>query len=451
MLDIERIEKQYDLSGLKYKDISLWSYLRGVYGPYSLAKSRGILENNFKNRIVHKVKLLRNTFYGFFNIFKKYDYIVFSDTDSQKLIDGYYYDRMAHGVIEDLGIDNTLYVENLNKEEYYNIEQTKYFKISYHIFSLISNILFLFSKSKKINFSKLNTINKQYNIHIDYSKEIHKFISLFSVYRFFFKIKKPKIVFVTCFTKRTIVKAANDLGITTVEFQHGVINDNYAYNLPQGCDYSFHSKYLLVYGQNDKKLFETYNYLENKMNVFTVGNWYLQKVSLTSIDFKINTKYQYKCIVSLQSPIAKEMISFINIASKQLTNYFFIVVPRIEKNLDTFKELENVKYFSQYNCYEIANECDIHISGYSSCVMEAPVFGLTNIFVNFKDLSQYYYADYIYNQKYNHIVNNEEEFVALVNDIEILTKDRVKELHSLYFESNSDELDGFVKIIKEIK
>ena len=41
--------------------------------------------------------------------------------------------------------------------------------------------------------------------------------------------------------------------------------------------------------------------------------------------------------------------------------------------------------------------------------------------------------------------------MALVNDIEILTKDRVKELHSLYFESNSDELDGFVKIIKEIK
>lgn len=451
MLDIERIEKKYDLSDLKYKGFYVWPYLRGIYGPYSLAKNRGIQNKGLGNRISQKIKLLINAFYGFFNIFGKYDYIVFSDTDSQKLIDGYYYDRMAHGVIEELGINNTLFVENLNKEEYYNIKQSKYFKVSYHLFSLISNILFAISKQKKINFSKLNTINKEYDMGIDYSKEIHKLVSLYSVYRLFFKIKKPSIVFVTCFTKRTIVKAANDLGITTVEFQHGVINDNYAYNLPLKCDHSFHSKYLLVFGQNDKTLFDNYDYLESKSNVFAVGNWYLQKISQISIDLNIDPKYKFKIVVSLQSPIAKDMIAFVSNIAKQLDNCFFIIVPRLENDLSTFRESNNVKYFSKYNCYEIANECDIHLSGYSSCVMEGPALGLTNIFVNFKDLSQYYFADYIQNQKYNYIVNNEEEFVELVSNIKILTKNTVKELHSSYFESNVDELNSFMKIIKEIK
>jgi len=449
MLDIEKIENKYNLEELKYKDFKIWNYLRGVYGPYSLFKHRGVKNKNTIEKIKNKTTLLKDSFYGIHNYFKSYDYIIFGDTDSLKLIDDKYHDRMAHGIMEYFGIDKFLYIENKNKKRYFRQNSSTYKKASAHLLSLFANVVYLLSRKDTISFKVLDEINSEFKMNIDYSASINKFISAYNIYTKLFKIKKPKAVFVTCFTKRAIVKAANDLNIPTIEFQHGVISDNYAYNSPIKSDHSFHSKYLLVYGNNDKRLFDEYNYIKNKRNIFAIGSYYINYLKASNIDLKINKKYKYKIVVSMQSPIANDMIEFIENVACELNDMLFILVPRVEMDLKTFKEMDNVKVFKYFDCYQIANQCDIHVSGYSSCVIEAPALGLTNIFINFKGLSKYYFEKYIDNKSYNYVVDTEKEFINLLRNINIKDKKSVSIEHNDYFMSNTLELNRFLEILEK--
>ncbi|MBI59951.1 hypothetical protein CL657_01880 [bacterium] len=454
MLNIEKIEKKYDLSGLKYKEFYLWPFLRGVYGPYTLNQNRGIKvpkKKNLFSKIIN-VKAYKIYFFGVFNIFRQYNYIIFSDTDSLKPVGNKIYDRMAHGVMEFLDVNSFLYVKDFNSNMSFNYKKCIYKSISNHFFILLSRLTFLFVKKIPSKIDILDSINLEYDISIDYEYEINKFLSLYYTYKTLFKIKKPKVVFVTCFTKRSVVKAANDLNIPTIEFQHGVISKNYAYNLPMGCDYSCHPKYLLVYGESEKKIFEKYNYLKNNNNIYVIPNFYVNKISNLKIDLGIPSSYKYKVVVSLQNPVQKEMVDFINNVSKRLPNFFFILVPRLTKTLSDFKLSHNVNKYEEHNFYEIANQCDLHVTAYSTCALEAPVFGLPNIFVNIKGLSKYYYSDFIFDKSYNFLVNNELEFVNLMNDFKFEEKDFIKLAHKDYYSQDQYLLNRFIKILrKEIK
>lgn len=435
MLDIERIEKKYDLSGLKYKDIYIWSYLRGVYGSKSLYKSRNVrITKTQKLRVYKKILSLKNIFYGFNNWFRRYEYIFFGDTDSLKIIHDKYGDRMGHGLIEAYGENNVLYIEALNKERHFSLKKSHYKKVSeafLHIIIKVLQTIFIFFQRCFDN-RTLEDINSEYQLNINYSSAVKKFEAEYIVYKILFRIKNPKAIFTTCFTRRSIFKAANDLGIMTVEFQHGVIENNYAYNFPSDNYNNFTPRYLLVYGNNDRKLFEKYKYTNN---VITIGNYYLDYIKSKSIDLHDVVNFKYKVIVSLQTPIAKQMNQFINQVASALDDYCFIIVPRQKRDLNTLKITSNVKTFQDYNCYEIVNECDIHISSYSTCLLEVPFFGLTNIFINFENLSNYYYKNYIEEKDYNYIVESQEELIQLLKRRTFQDRKSVLEQHSSHFSS----------------
>jgi len=362
MLDIEEIEKKYNFENLVYKDIKIWGYLRGVYGPYSLFKHRGIKEKTIFLKIKDKFNYFIDAFTGIYNYFKDYEYIIFSNLDSLKLVNHEYHDRMAHSTMEYFGFEKCLYIATNNKKLPKYKQRIKYNYASSYFLLLLSKFFYTFHIKNKIKLEALDIVNKEFKIKIDYSNHIYKFLSLYYIHKVFFKIKSPKVVFVTGFSARAIVKAANDLGIPTVEFQHGVISDNYVYNSPIKDDYSFQAKYLLVYGNNDKKLFNSYNYIQDKNNIFAIGNYYIDSIQSSTINLPIDRDYKYKVIVSLQSPIAKDMLNFIFSVAEELKDILFILVPRVESDLKIFEEKENVKYYPDFNCYELANNCDIHIS-----------------------------------------------------------------------------------------
>lgn len=456
MLDIERIEKKYNLSQLKFKNFYIWGYLRGVYGSYTLYKQRGAIDNNGKNsfadtKINRLKKYIKNLFYGFKNWFKKYDYIVFSDTDTLKEINGKYRDRLSHKVMLEFGVEKFLYIETSNKKSYYPLNKCDYYKVSDAFVFFISRLLFMFLKFKiKYKNELLDTINKEFDLKIDYQKEVIKFYSEYIMYQILFKIYKPKIIFVTCFTKRAIVKAANDLNILTVEFQHGGIENNYAYNSPLKNDYSFQSKVLCVYGYNDKKLFNKYNYIQNNDNIFVTGNYYLEYVSnLNTSQISELKKYKKTVAVSLQSTVAKEMISFVEGIADELNDIAFILIPRIESDLKYLKKKkENIFIFKQYNCYELVKLADIHLSAYSTCLLEAPIFGVLNLFYNIKGNSVYYFKDYIESKFYNYLINDKNDFVKVIKSISRIDKIKIQLAHSDYIAVKENEFEQFIKYLK---
>ncbi|MCK9491392.1 MAG: hypothetical protein M0Q24_04820 [Sulfurimonas sp.] len=444
MLDIEKIEKKYNLSNLKYKNFFIWAYLRGVYGSVSLYKNREyIITKAEKFNIYKNILNFKNLFYGFKNWFSKYNYIFFGDTDSLKIINEKYGDRMGHEMIQLLGEKNFLYIESLNKEKFYSIKDSYYKKVSENFIFIFIKIIqiFLILTQKKYKKNILDEINKEFVLDINYNKFLKKFEAEYFVYSWLFKIYKPKLIVITCFTRRTIIKSANDLNITTIEFQHGVIKSNYAYEVLNKLDRNFSPLYLLVYGDNDKSYLEPYDYSNN---IISIGNYYLNYIKSKNIIIKEFDMFNLKIVVSLQSPVAENMNLLINNISLKFPNILFIVVPRREIDKKNLNLSKNVKIISKYNYYEIANECDLHISSYSTCLIEAPFFGLSNIFINFNGLSDYYYKDYINDKSYNYKVDTEKELITLLENIKPKEKCLVMKEHNGFFAADK-HIGDFVK------
>jgi len=432
MLIIDKIENNLKE---ELNQISYWPYLRLVYGQYSMNQDRNIYQKISKLDIL-KVRLsfLKVMFFGFKNFFRNYDYIFFGSTDGLKKIDNKYIDRLGHGVMDYYGLDKVLYIEYFNRGKYSSLASSDYKRVSYSIFQFLAKFFFVLDKNTYSN-DFLDKINKKYNMKIDYQYEIKKIISITKLCKLYFKIVKPKKIFITAYTYKGVVKAAKELSIECIEFQHGVITNNYAYRYNYIKDKSYNPDKLIVYGRQDMETILKFDYLSSSENIILGGNFYLNHIYKHNV--KLSNNYSSKIGVSLQTPIAKEMISIITQCAEALPDILFILIPRSKNDLDTYIELSNLKVYEELNCYQIINECMIHITGYSTCSTEAPSLGLLNIFVNIEQRSEFYYKEYIENNFFNYIV--EDNAVSLVNMIKNLKnrkidKQEIIKQNNFYFE-----------------
>ena len=89
-------------------------------------------------------------------------------------------------------------------------------------------------------------------LNINYKRVLKWHLSQQKVYKILFKIISPKHIVFTSHTYINEMYCANKLGIKTIEFQHGVIINNYAYNIQKDVNNLFYPKYIYVFGEFDK-------------------------------------------------------------------------------------------------------------------------------------------------------------------------------------------------------
>ena len=257
--DIKNFEKNYKK---ELENIEEWNYLRNYYREISQSATK----NNAKN--ISLLKSLKDAFYGFFSWMRRYDYIFFSNNERKKLYDDLYYDTRIDMIIKQIGIKNSLLVE-IPKNGHINKKLIPIKNIVSRRFIDLLTIVGekIFKQKYFIDFLELT--HKKYNIKFNYNVQINRFNIQYKIYKFWFKLIKPKYIFLVCYyDKQYIIKAAHELGIKVIEIQHGIISSTHtAYYSILDLDKNHLPDYLLSFGKNLKEEKNT-EFIFTSENVF---------------------------------------------------------------------------------------------------------------------------------------------------------------------------------------
>jgi len=433
---LERIEERYNL----YKYDS-WHYLRVAFIFSARRRNHNSIKISQKISLFrNKINSIKNIFYGFKNWFKKYKYIVFDVNDDYREIDHEILSRLTEDLSNNFDRNDILHIQSLGQN---NLIPTKDFVVSDTIIRLLSLIIEKFY-TYKIDFDYEN-INNELKIKINYKKEYNRLIIRKNIIKIILRIYKPKLVFITCYTKREFIIASKELSLPTIEIQHGILN------IPGYISKTFNKKYqpdyLIVFGQNDKKLLlKNSNYIHNKNSIIPVGSYlleYILKKKSYVLD-KYKSKFKYIISVSVQDMFLEDTVKFITDIAKINKNILFILIPR---NLEiSINKQNNILVFTNTNCLEIVKQSDFHLTIFSTCAYEAASLGIPNIFWNYNNLSIEYCNEYINDKNYNFIVNNKIEFSELLKKDFDFNKDKIITDNKDYFMPNyKKNMERFLK------
>jgi len=450
---IKEIETTYDVESIEVNGIQIWPFLRSIYFGF-IDKTN--LNVEYYKKITKNEKLFRfkNVFYGLGAISRKYDYVIFSDTMERRLCNGKYINKIFETLIEELGHDNILLIENAAYGTHYpksvistkNIISLELFRFFWYLNPLKLNLIKI--KNKNI----LDQINEKYSINIEYNKLIIKFIFFKKLFGIFFSIYKPKIMLISSYYDiiyQAAIYSANKKGVKTIEFQHGIINEeHYAYNIFGDFNRMFFPKYLFVFGKSTKKVFGKNNKFIDKNNVFPVGYMYLDYIDYSYrpnediITLFENFKEKYTKIVSISSQIGLEddIINFLKKASEYDKRILYIFIPRNQnKDYSCYAFPSNIITLNKLNVYETIKYSDFHVTVNSSCAIEAPALGVPNILINIKNESKRYYSKILTNPEVTRFVDTPEEFVNLIQNWAPKSKEEIKQLHEGFYTKNHKE------------
>lgn len=448
---IKEVELKYDVKSIKVNNMEVWPFLRMAY-CFAYNKKYNFNKEEVRISLWAKIKRIGNIFYGFKNLFKKYDYVVFvSREDCKKLNDNMHIDQFGDVLIHALSDKKTLLVEESRNINLVDIKKISYKNIISHDFFHFFGEFYFFNKNILIsNEYILKEINRKYKLNIKYKTKILKFLNYMKFYRRFFNFYKPKAIFmIDCYSlsHQSAISAAQRMKIKTIEIQHGVINDSHpAYNIFSELDSSFFPEYLLCFGNYVKKIFTDNNYFIKNKNVLTVGSMYIEYMNKEYqfpkkvIKLFRNFRKKYKKIISVSVQLGAEnkLISFLkksaNINDKDI---LYIFAPRNpDKDYSNIKFPPNIIILKNLNTYQIIKQSDIHSTLYSTCALEAPALGVPNILINIDGYAEKIYSKLLTNKDVTRFIETEEEFVSTILDWHPKSRNEIMNLHKDFYEKN---------------
>jgi len=447
-------EQNGDFNDLEYGSLQIWPFIKRHF--IMKIDRVNMDKSNIPVNKLHQKKVPKLFFYfsSLKYLIRKYDYFVFTEPNRIRQHNGIYYDRLLSGIFEYIDYKKTLSFYGTTSDENFNTLVNKistekigiklYEKIFDSIVSLIVKIRRLIFG--RLRFEKIDNLLKTLEINnIDYSSNAEKLYAKYLVFKIVFKIYRPKIIFLSN-ARPCIFRAAYELSIPTVEFQHGVINNSPVYRCQNNLFKSYGPSFFLSFGKTEKDYFDEYHgYVQSQ--VIPIGNFFLNKAVKTPAKLHIDTsEYDLVFCVSLQHTILKETAELIFKLASLHPTFLFILIPRGELewiNIDD--EVKNIILSKKYNCYDVLSISDFHVTGHSSCALETAIFEIPNLFINWHGKSVEFFNDYITKVPSNTLLEPEDviEFFAKLNKN---TKYKIVSDDDYYFVKNYDkEISLFFK------
>lgn len=373
-----------------------------------------------KERIVSSF-FFQNLFYGFGKWFRGYDILVFTNNENRRVVEEKYFDRILDGFIDKTERNKTLFITLTDKSFYKRNELYSRHVASQMILDIFAYILFLITPKKQRELFEIQEIIEKYKVTFDQEKELRLFNAYYRFYKLFFKIYRPKKIFVSTYysaTRNYMIKAANDLGILTIEGQHGYIGDAHpSYNCDILLDKSYIPSQLWVFSEFDKSILEKRG-IYNQNQIQIKGNAYLDHIKSTgrvkNFDLaEVVLEYDKIVGVSLQIPLEDRLIPFIVNSANQDSSILYILIPR--KWNDKYEEIdlpENVLFSKNNGFYEVILWCTHHSTVFSSTAFESNYFGVPNVLIDIEGLATKYFGTFFKKQD---IVDNETEFINIIS------------------------------------
>lgn len=418
---IEEIENNFAVETIEFKGQKVWPYLR-IYIASKLIADAG--SKSIDSSVIKS--FFSSFFYGFWNLFKKYEFIYFSSSDQRKKTGKTFTDKSVDSINSILGKG---LVFEYPVPKHYNKKDipTENIASKFVMYFLILIHTKIFNRKEKIkNEDVIKQIIEQYNVPINYREIISRNWAQYQLMQILIKRFKPKAAFFVCYyTHMGYIKALNDNGVKVIEIQHGVINKSHeAYSVFKKIDSSFYPNYIFTFGEVEKEVFSEQNYFIDKKNVIPVGHFYLDFLAngySPDIQLKAITD-QYKKSIAITSQnhyIEPQLIEFIIETAKLNSSILYVFIPRtLGKKVEQYGFPKNVIIADWLNCYEIMAQTDFHSTVFSSCAIEAPSIGKQNILINLEGLSKMHFGSVLTNEKVTKFVESPNEYLRCIETFE---------------------------------
>lgn len=259
----------------------------------------------------------------------------------------------------------------------------------------------------------------------------------------YYKKTDPQIVFLGLATygnRWYVTKMLSDLGIPTVEMQHGIVNElddayNYSDKLMNNKIYfEYLPDYFLTYGEYWGK------HIKNPSKKVVIGNYNFKNIN--SADFLVKNS-GIKKVLFAASTAHQSYIDLLTDIFKKEPNYELIFKKHPankEKAIyyNKFKNSNKFKLVNDGNLYEIFKEVDAVIGDGSSVLYEAKALG-KEILIYKNDMS-----DYSVPTDFGKWFNTAQELKDLINNLKYMQENKV----DYYYDSDCD--NNYNKFIHNI-
>ena len=443
-LKIKESDLDYAVEDIQIKGKKFWPFLKVFFFDAQFVK--GGTQTNLT--LKQKIKFFRSLLYGWHNWFKRIDYIVFSNSDQRKRIDGKYIDKSAEYI--DINLKNVLHVE-LPVFSHFPIRDLKYKTIVSHLPLRLIEAIYakVFLRRQKISGLKVaQSLNADFNTNINAPEVGKRFLAQYWMMNTLICLKKPKAIFMAVpYMKMGYVLAAREKNIKVIEMQHGTINkSHFGYVNYKNVEPDLFPHYLLAYGKNTLEVFKDGNVTFSSKNVLPIGHYYLHLIQNSSPLEKEKTdrliKAKKSIAVSLQDDsIGKRIVPLLIEVAKAKPEWVIVFVPRKTRQED-YEKLnlpENIVFLPDLNVYEIINICDIHTTAFSTCAIEAPTLGKPNVLFNIENKAMEYYGRTLSNRMVTRIVEDVKEYIFEIEKEDFPSKEIIKASNDGVMVPNFDE------------
>ncbi len=228
---------------------------------------------------------------------------------------------------------------------------------------------------------------------------------------------KPKEILITDYynvANLALVKTSKKFGIKIIELQHGVISSGHRayFFAPKLCrnitpDELLHY-FPVVFNQPeyfyiDKKKLKRINH--------PLLRWFrFSDVILEDYKNQLRSNYKKIILITLQDTSEKKVSELILEVAHELKDYFFILLPRTIYSSTTVLP-KNAEVNWRNNFYELMQISDIHITHYSTCALEAGIFGVKSICIDVDGLASKVFKELVADS------NNSISFIQKKEDL----------------------------------
>lgn len=477
---IKEIEGRFPVDSIKLSDgTKLWNLIRVLLYFYVQKKNANkTIDRLSIKTIYHIIKEGVSQI----NFEDKIELCGFSGTESRRNINGKFYDIYMDPLHDIMGEKFWIF-EWPTSEAYRRDYKNKIYSKNYipiHI-PLLNKTFFqilyykIFKKSS-VGIEKKEILQDIIKIFCektqmeedDLNREICEAIEIFYYIKKFLvdllKKIEPKAIFIRCGYGRfhmALSQACRELGITSIELQHGVITNHHVgyikltYSNNRDCI----PEYLLTYGDAFSEIVKKSTLFDHE-KIISIGFPYMEEIinSKPKIDKEIKifcSKFSKIILVTSQWDLADEIKEFILNMVTKLDRDIGIIFKPHPRDWRTYSELEtyeNILLVNRYDdLYEIMKIADIHSTITSTSGIEALAFGKPNIFidmgrVNIKENIE------IIDEKTSFLVNSTNQFVDKINHIISnynLISNQAAQTSEKFFKKNSKKnFENYLKTIE---
>lgn len=247
----------------------------------------------------------------------------------------------------------------------------------------------------------------------------------FAAFKQFLSITQPKLIWTYCFYDGTImalVRAANTLNISLVEYQHSAqYDDHFAYakwdDVDRFSEY-FPSRFWLWRQSDEERIIKNFAGQMYRPLTLAGGNIFLaqQRKFFTRINGNQKGVNVLVCLQGQWIPTFMEKF----IQEQEGYTWYFRLHPRYPQDKEQLLQLQKVcgvkvetNDANQLSLYDLFRRVEFNITAYSGTALEAHSFGVKNII--FGEEGHATFAEYIRNNSFA-FVRNEEELSNALKD-----------------------------------